>query len=244
MAFYKITLGYDGTRFSGWQTQSNARTVQETIEHAWTEITGESVRLTASSRTDAGVHAVGQVAGVETESLLSANTLLCGLNAKLPEDVVVHSVEAVPAGFHATRDATQKRYRYQIHNDRRRPLLDRPYVWHVPQRLNIEAMHRAGQEMVGKHDFRSFQSTGSKRVSTVRTIFSVEVTWEPPLLSIEVRGDGFLYNMIRILVGTLVEVGRGRRPAGEMAAVLAACDRGVAGQTAPPQGLILLQVEY
>ncbi len=244
MPFYKITLGYDGTRFSGWQTQPNDRTVQETVEHAWTEITGESVRLTASSRTDAGVHALGQVAGVKTDSLLSAETLLNGLNAKLPEDVVVHLVEAAPAGFHATRDAKQKRYRYQIHNDRRRPLLERRYVWHVIQRLDAAAMHEAAQALVGKHDFRSFQTTGSKRQSTVRTIFSVNVTRECSRLSIEVEGDGFLYNMVRILAGTLVEVGRGRRSVGEMPMVLAACDRGVAGQTAPPQGLTLLDVEY
>lgn len=247
MVTYKLTLAYDGTDFSGWQAQPGRRTVQGVLEAAWHEITGESVRVTATSRTDAGVHALGQVVGVETQSQLPPERLLGGINAKLPNDVVLRSVEIARAGFHATHDAVGKRYRYQLHNDRLRPLLDRHVVWHVPQPLDVEAMQRAGQLLVGEHDFASFQSTGSPRDSTVRTITALEVgqggSDEPARVWIEVAGNGFLYNMVRNIVGTLVDVGAGRRPAEWVGEVLAARDRQAAGQTAPPQGLMLLEVE-
>ncbi|MGI9428150.1 MAG: tRNA pseudouridine synthase A, partial [Bythopirellula sp.] len=166
MPTFKLTLAYDGTEFSGWQAQPGRRTVQGVLEAAWQDITGETVRVTATSRTDAGVHAWGQVVGVETQTELPAERILGGINAKLPDDVVLRSVESVREGFHATRDAVGKRYRYQLHNDRLRPLLDRHLVWHIPQVLDVAAMHRAGQLLVGKHDFVSLQSTGSPREST------------------------------------------------------------------------------
>lgn len=248
MATYKLTVAYDGTEFCGWQAQPGQRTVQETVEAAWLAITGEQVRVTSTSRTDSGVHARGQVVGVETASQLPAAKILTGLNAKLPEDVLVVSIENAPTGFHATYDAIGKRYRYQLHNDRRRPLFDLPYVWHVPQPLNIEAMQRAGQALVGTHDFASFQSAGSERESTVRTIFTVDVLQgrgeDLAQVWIEVEGDGFLYNMVRVIVGTLVDIGLGRKPESWATEVLAAVDRQVAGQTAPPQGLFLLYVNY
>jgi len=250
---FKLTIAYDGTEFSGWQAQPNLRTVQGVVEQAWREITGEQVRITATSRTDAGVHAQGQVVGVKSASRLPVDKLRSGLNAKLPDDVVVSEVEVAAADFHATHDATGKRYRYRIHNSHRRPLFDRRYVWHIPQPLDVGAMHRAGQILVGKHDFASFQSTGSPRESTVRTIFAIEVTrksydnsseiWSPEIW-IEVYGDGFLYNMVRAIVGTLVAIGVGRKPEPWLAEVLAAADRRTAGQTAPPQGLILLEVDF
>lgn len=248
MANFKLTIAYDGTNFCGWQEQPGQRTVQTVVEKAWQEITGEQVRVTSTSRTDSGVHAHGQVVGIETATQVPMNKMLTGMNSKLPEDVLVLSVEEAPAGFHATYDAVGKRYRYQIHNDRRRPLFDRPYVWHVPQPLDVEAMHRAGQALVGKHDFVSFQSVGSERGSTVRTISAVEVLSgqgrDGPQIWIEVEGNGFLYKMVRVIVGTLVAVGLGREPESWVAEVLAACDRQAAGQTAPPQGLFLLFVNY
>ena len=248
MPTYKLTLAYDGTNFSGWQAQPGRRTVQGALEAAWQEITGESVRVTATSRTDAGVHALGQVAGVETQSDLLPERLLGGINAKLPDDVIVKSVEPVTEGFHATHDAVGKRYRYQLHNDRLRPLLDRHRVWHIPQPLDVDVMHRAGQLLVGKHDFASFQSAGSPRDRTIRTITDVEVkrpnAENPPGINIEVAGDGFLYNMVRNIVGTLVDVGTGRRSAAWISEVLSARDRQAAGQTAPPQGLLLLEVYF
>jgi len=248
MANFKLTVAYDGTNFCGWQAQTGQRTAQAAVEKAWQELTGEQVRVTATSRTDSGVHAHGQVVGVETATQIPANKLLTGMNAKLPEDVLVRSVEEAPDGFHATYNSIGKRYRYQLHNDRRRPLFDRPYVWQIPQPLNVEAMHRAAQALVGTHDFVSFQSVGSERESTVRTMFAVEVTQGRGEASsqiwIEVEGDGFLYNMVRAIVGTLIPVGIGRKPESWIAEVLAAKDRQAAGQTAPPQGLFLLYANY
>jgi len=248
MPTFKITIAYDGTEFSGWQAQPNQRTVQGVVELAWQEITGEQVRVTATSRTDAGVHALGQVVGVTSETQISTDKLCCGLNAKLPDDVVVNSVEVVANDFHSTRDALGKHYRYRIHNSHRRPLFDRQCVWHIPQRLDVAAMHSAAQALVGKHDFASFQSAGSERESTVRTIFGIEVARgrgaEPAEVWIEVHGDGFLYNMVRAIAGSLVAIGVGRKPEAWLAEVLATTDRRAAGQTAPPQGLILLQVDF
>lgn len=248
MPTYMLTLAYDGTNFSGWQAQPEQRTVQGELQRAWQEITGEAIRATASSRTDAGVHALGQVVGIQTASALPSEQLHSGINAKLPDDVLLRSIEQVADDFHATHDAKRKRYRYHLHNDRLRPLFDRGRVWHMPQPLDEAAMHRAGQALVGTHDFASFQSVGSPRESTVRTIFAVEVKRgageSAARITIEVEGDGFLYNMVRIIAGSLVDVGAGRREEGFLAAALAACDRPAAGMTAPPQGLTLLCVEF
>ena len=248
MPTYKLTLAYDGTDFCGWQAQPGQRTVQGELERAWQEITGEEVRATASSRTDSGVHALGQVVGIQTSSELPPEQLHSGVNAKLPDDVLLRSIEAVADDFHATHDAKRKRYRYQIHNDRLRPLFERGRVWHVPQPLDEAAMHRAGQALMGTHDFASFQSVGSPRESTVRTIFAVDLYRgageSASRVTIEVEGDGFLYNMVRIIAGSLIDVGAGRRGGSFLAEALSACDRRAAGMTAPPQGLVLLRVEY
>jgi len=246
---FKITIAYDGTDFSGWQVQPQQRTVQGVVERAWREITGEQLRFRAASRTDAGVHALGQVLGVKSDCEISPDRLRCGLNAKLPEDVVVSLVEiAADDNFHATHQAIGKRYRYRIHNDYRRPLFDRQYVWHIPAPLDVAAMQRTGQLLVGKHDFACFQSTGSERESTVRTIFALEITEgrgdQSAEIWIEIEGDGFLYNMVRAIVGSLVAIGNQRKPESWLAEVLASTDRKIAGQTAPPEGLILLKVDY
>jgi len=251
---FRLTIAYDGTDFSGWQLQPQQRTVQAVVEQAWQEITGERIRVIAASRTDAGVHALGQVAGIHSESQIGVAKLLSGLNAQLPSDVVLMAVEEASRDFHATHDSVGKHYRYQIHNDRLRPLLDRQYVWHIPQPLDVAAMHRAGQTLVGKHDFASFQSAGSPRESSVRTLFAIEVRvigvgegqgrGASSRVEIEVHGDGFLYNMVRAIAGSLVAVGIGRKPESWLAEVLAAADRQVAGQTAPAQGLVLLKVNY
>lgn len=266
---WKITLAYDGADFCGWQSQPGRRTVQGVFEEAWQEISGEQVRVTASGRTDSGVHAMGQVVGLETASELPAERVLGGLNAKLPEDVSVVSVEAAPDGFHAQHQAKWKRYRYAIHNDRRPGVALRRNAWHVPQRVDLEAMHRAGQSLVGTQDFASLESVGSPRESTVRTVFSVEVQRAtcglavptekgqggftvlplPPyelnsLIIIDVVGDGFLYNMVRTIAGSLVHVGAGRKPVEWMQEMLFAKDRREAGQTAPAHGLTLVEVGY
>ncbi len=175
MPFFKITLAYDGAAFSGWQAQPGQRTVQGELERAWLEITGETVRVNVAGRTDAGVHAAGQVASVESATQIPPTALVGALNSKLPEDAAVRAVELAPNGFHATHDAEFKRYRYSIYNESRRPVFLRRYAWHMPTPLDIVAMHRGSQALVGTHDFVSFQSAGSERESTVRTIFAVEV---------------------------------------------------------------------
>ena len=246
MAIYKLTLAYDGSDFCGWQAQPERRTVQGVLQEAWREITGEQVRVTATSRTDAGVHALGQVVGVETKRSPRPGELLRGINAKLPEDVVLRAVEPAGDGFHATHDAVGKRYRYRIHCGRERPLFDRRYVWHVVQHLDVAAMHDASRHWVGTHDFASFQSSGSPRENTVRTIRAIDV-WRREMseqIQIEVDGDGFLYNMVRNMAGTLVEVGLGKHAPSWAAEVLAARDRRAAGRTAPAHGLQLLWVKF
>jgi tRNA pseudouridine38-40 synthase len=248
MPTFKLIIAYDGTNFSGWQFQPNRRTVQGAVEDAWRQITSEEVSVSASSRTDAGVHALGQTVGVESDTHLTADQVFRALNATLPHDVIVKHVEEAPPGFHATRDANGKRYRYSISNSRSRPLFERNYVWHVPKPLDVEVMNRAGQLLVGTHDFMSFQSAGSERESTVRTITAIEVRRNigelESRVEIDVEGDGFLYNMVRIIAGSLVDVGAGRRDERWLADALVARDRRVAGRTAPPQGLCLLKVFY
>ena len=274
MPSFKITLAYDGADFSGWQAQPGRRTVQGELERAWLQITGETVRLNAAGRTDAGVHAAGQVVSVESVTDIPPESLVHALNSKLPEDVAVQLVERVADGFHATHDAKFKRYRYTIYNDARRPLFCRKYAWHIPTPLDVAAMQAGGAQMIGTHDFACFQSVGSERESTVRTIFAVGIlssaapgsareSAPPPttlgpnelrtaprgepgaaIVSIDVEGDGFLYNMVRTIAGTLVEVGRGKRPPEWVAEVIAAKDRCAAGQTAPAHGLCMQWVAY
>jgi tRNA pseudouridine38-40 synthase len=244
----KLTVAYDGTNYAGWQVQPDKPTVQAVIEAAWREITRETVRVTAAGRTDAGVHALGQAVGVATESRLSNGDLHRGLNAVLPEDVAVMRVEDAPENFHATHDAVGKYYRYQIHNGRSPDVFNRLYMWHHPQPLNHMRMNAAALALVGTHDFSSFESAGSERPDTVRTLTSVEVVrgTESYLdrIAVRVTGDGFLYNMVRAIVGTLVEVGKGARDVDWPAEVLAARDRSRAGQTAPAHGLFLVSVKY
>jgi tRNA pseudouridine38-40 synthase len=256
----KLTLAYDGGAYAGWQVQPDKPTVQGTLEATWQRLTQESLRVTAAGRTDAGVHALGQVVGLSTETRLSNDDLIRGMNALLPNDIAVVLLEDAPEKFHATYDAVGKRYRYHIHNGRAPSVFDRNYAWHYPQPLDATAMHRAGQGLLGKHDFSSFETAGSERPDSIRTVHeltvghvaaflrnadsAVSVGPSHGLITIDVCGDGFLYNMVRTIVGTLVEVGVGKQPVEWPAQVLAACDRRRAGQTAPPHGLFLVQVEY
>ena len=249
MRWLKLTLAYDGTHYAGWQYQPGQTSIQETLEEALFRITGEKIRVTASGRTDAGVHALGQVVSLSTSSRLSSDVLRRALNAELPRDIAVLAAEEAPEGFHAIRDAIQKRYRYFIHDGPVRDVFRRHHVWHLPFRLDAEAMHEAAQALCGMHDFSSFESSGAPRSSSVRTVTEVLVArgagGEPPqIVTIDVEADGFLYNMVRAIVGTLVEVGKGDRPREWIAEVLAAKNRRSGGQTAPPQGLFLLWVQY
>jgi tRNA pseudouridine38-40 synthase len=263
----KLTVAYDGGAYSGWQIQPDKPTVQGTFEATWQRLTQESVHVTAAGRTDAGVHALGQVVGISTQTRLSNEDLHRGLNALLPDDIAVVAIEDAREGFHATYDAVGKRYRYQIHNARSPSVFDRHYAWHYPNQLDAAAMQEAGQALVGRHDFSSFESAGSERPDSIRTITELAVSrgvhvgeflrnsklavserlpyvQTSARITIDVAGDGFLYNMVRTIVGTLVEVGRGTRDAHWPAEVLAARDRRQAGQTAPPHGLFLVSVDY
>jgi tRNA pseudouridine38-40 synthase len=249
MRTLKLTLAYDGSAYAGWQVQPGRRTVQGVLEAVLARITGQPVRTVASGRTDAGVHALGQVVSFRTESRLAAAVFQRALSAELPEDVAVLEAAEMAESFHALRDAMRKRYRYVIHDGPVRDVFLRHFCWQYPYgRLDAEAMHRAAGLLCGTHDFASFQTSGAKRRTSVRTIFDLGVRrGEGGLqhtVSLEVEADGFLYNMVRTIVGSLVEVGRGARDESWLADVLAAADRRVAGPTAPPQGLFLVKVEY
>lgn len=246
--FLKLTLAYDGTSYAGWQVQREEATLQVVLEKAIEEFTGETLRVVASGRTDAGVHALGQVVSLQTDNELPCDVWLRALNANLPRDVAVLEVAEAPQGFHAIRDATGKRYRYVIQDGPLRDVFLLRYAWFVPVRLNDSAMQRAAQQLLGRHDFASFETSGSPRETTVRTVTDVilqrQAIGSAECLVLEIAADGFLYNMVRAIVGTLVEIGRGGQDPSWIDEVLAARNRKAAGQTAPPQGLFLVSVDY
>jgi tRNA pseudouridine38-40 synthase len=240
----KLLICYDGTDFSGWQRQPDRRTVQQCLEEAIGQLTGSEAPTNASGRTDAGVHALGQVVHFYSASRHPTAVFIKALNAILPADVRVLGAWDMPQAFHATLDARSKRYRYVIDNG---PVADPfrlRYSAHVYQKLNVDAMHRAAQALKGRHDFHSFETNWPNRTSSVRTILDVGVTRFDDLIHIEVEADGFLYNMVRSITGTLILVGLGRWPESKVAEALAAEDRRQAGPTAPPQGLFLVRVRY
>ncbi len=240
----KLLLSYDGTDFSGWQRQPDRRTVQQVLEEAIGRLTGVESNTTARGRTDSGVHAHGQVVHFYTASRHGPETFVKALNALLPHDVRVKGAWEMPQSFHATLDARAKLYRYVIDNGRVADPFQIRYAWHVFQRLDAAAMHRAAQALEGRHDFHSFETNWPNRTSSVRTIAHAAVSRAGDFVWVDVEADGFLYNMVRALVGSLVRIGRGARPESWLAEVLAAADRRAAGPTAPPQGLILVDVEY
>jgi tRNA pseudouridine38-40 synthase len=248
MPTFKLTLAYDGTDFAGWQRQPKLRTVQGELEAAIERVTQQKSKCIASGRTDAGVHALGQVVSFQAETKLSGPVLGKALNAETPEDMLVFEVVQATAGFHALREAVRKRYRYVIQDGRYPDLFDRKYVWHVYQRLDDAAMKEAAQSLVGTHDFASYETSGSPRLTTVRTVYELLVERRQAELTdrvvIEVEADGFLYNMVRNIAGTLVAVGKGKEPVAWPGEVLTLKDRTAAGMTAPPQGLFLVGVEY
>lgn len=245
MRAIKLILAYDGTAYAGWQSQPDRPTLQETLETAIRQITGESVRTLASGRTDAGVHALGQVAAFRTNSRLAPDELCRALNAVLPRDVAVLDAAEVDAQFHPIRDARRKRYRYTIHDGPTRDVFCRAYCWHFGRPLNAESMHRAAQSLLGTHDFSSFETSGAPRKTSVRTISDIFVRPSSDhFIILEVEADGFLYNMVRAIAGTLVEVGRGAERESWVRDVLESADRRRAGPTAPPEGLCLVRVDY
>lgn len=240
----KLIVQYDGTHFLGWQTQPDGRTVQTTLETAIRNVVGHPVQAIASGRTDSGVHAVGQVVSVQADTRLTTFKLLKAINAHLPSDLVVRDVAVVPDAFNANRDAVRKLYRYVI-RDHALPdpfLLGR--VFHVRYPLDTAAMGRAAQALVGTHDFRCFETEWPNRASSVRTITHLSVNRAGETLWIDVEADGFLYNMVRAIAGTLVNVGRGFWPENRVADILRLGARRLAGPTAPAHGLYLMRVTY
>ena len=259
MRTFKLTIAYDGTAYAGWQVQPERDTVQSAMEKAVASITGQSARVTASGRTDAGVHALGQVVSFAVETELTPEVLQRAISAETPSDIAVLDATEVAARFHPIRDALSKRYRYVIRDGAVPDVFDRQYCWHYRHgRLDERAMARAAEALLGKHDFSSFESSGAPRETSVRTVFDFCVRRSNVQQSragqgragggdrivLEIEADGFLYNMVRAIVGTLVEVGRGVQNETWPAEALEKTDRRAAGPTAPPQGLFLVEVDY
>lgn len=244
MCTWRLRVAYHGAGFSGWQAQEGVRTVQQVLESALAKLAGAPVAAQAAGRTDAGVHAAGQVVSCQFTSTVPAHKMALALGAHLPDDVSVLAAEEMPAGFDARRHAVGKRYRYQILESPVRDPFDGGMSWQVHHGLDLEAMRCAAAVLVGEHDFESFRSVHCDARHARRYLWHVGVTRHGNRVSIEVRGNAFCRNQVRIMVGTLTEVGRGRRSPGDLAEVLNARDRRRAGVTAPPQGLSLAEVYY
>ena len=247
---FALTIAYDGTDYAGWQVQPDQQTIQGTLQKAIRQATGQQVTVTGSGRTDAGVHALGQVASLRMPVWTANETaLMRAINSRLPDAIVVQRVDPADDDFHAIRDAQGKRYRYQLQVRGQRDPFGHRYRWRVRQRVDIEAMKQAAAMVIGHRDFSSFESTGAKRKTSVRDVRDCQVLVDEDYdrnghLAIEVEANGFLYNMVRNITGTLVEVGFGKHPASWVEEVLSLRNRIYAGQTAPPQGLFLKQVFY
>ena len=240
----KVTIEYDGTAYAGWQRQLNLATVQAALEEALRSITQTAITVTGAGRTDAGVHALGQVASFESDNPFSPEDWTRALNAVLPKDVCVLSTEAVPETFHARYSAKWKIYEYRILNRKERSALAVNRAWHLHSPLNLTAMREAGGYLVGKHDFASFQGHPTDTEDTLCDVSRLEITQKGHIIRVAIQADRFLKQMVRTIVGTLVEVGQGKRQPQSLQDVLAARDRRAAGYTAPPHGLYLVRVDY
>jgi tRNA pseudouridine38-40 synthase len=239
-----LEVAYDGSAFRGWASQKGVRSVEETLRGAVLELDPRAGPLRGASRTDAGVHAEGQLAAFDAQRVIPSRGWVLGLNRHLPEDVAVRTATSAPVGFSPRFAAQGKRYRYRVIVDLVRDPTWRGRAWRVP-RLDVDAMAHEAEAARGTHDFAAFRSSGDERPTTVRTLFHVGVEREadPRIVAVVVQGNAFLYNMVRILVGTMVDVARGRLEAGAVKRALASGDRGQAGTTAPPHGLVLEHVE-
>ena len=244
MPTIKLVVEYDGSRYAGWQRQPDQPTVQEAIETAIKQLTQQEASAIGAGRTDAGVHALGQVVSFRIAKDWTPYQWTKGLNAVLPEDVSVRSTAIMPDDFHARYGAKGKLYRYRILNRPERPALDRAYVWHIYRPLAVDAMKTAASSLIGTHDFSSFEGTLTDNEEPVCRLQELALTREGDVLIIDAYADRFLKHMVRAIVGTLVEVGNGRRAPEDMVAILRARDRAKAGRTAPPQGLFLVRVDY
>ncbi len=241
----RLVIEYDGTNYLGWQVQAEGLTVQGMIEEKLAVLTGEAIHLIGSGRTDAGTHALGQVANFKTRSQMEVHAFQKALNSLLPPDIVIREVEEVGEDFNARRSAKSKIYEYRIWNRSIRSAFHREYAWHHPQRLNIREMKIATRILIGEHDFSSFRSVGTPTRTAIRKVFRAE--WKRDkegFLRFEIEANGFLKQMVRAIVGTLVEIGRGRIGVDEFRRILDSRDRSLAGPTAPAHGLFLKEVLY
>jgi tRNA pseudouridine38-40 synthase len=244
MRTIKLTIEYDGTNYAGWQIQPNGLAIQQVMEEALANILGAPVRLYSSGRTDAGVHAGGMVAAFRTDRGMPLHAFSDGLNSLLPPDIAVRDAEEASPQFNPRADASGKHYRYTIYNGRRRSPLFRLYAWHLRGNLDLVAMREAARHLVGEKDFAAFRTTGCAARTTIRNVYSIEISREGEFLRIDVKGSGFLRNMVRIMVGTLVEVGLGKISPAVLPALFVGRNGGTAGMTAPAHGLCLVEVYY
>lgn len=238
-----ITIEYEGTSYSGWQKQKSSISIQEVIENAIFNITKENVNLISSGRTDAGVHALGQVANFITECRIPIEKLPNAINSKLPSSISIIDAKEVHIDFHARYSAKRKRYRYIILESKYKSPINRNFSYHINYSLNFEKIREEAKYLIGEHDFKGFMSTGSSVKSTNRTIYDISLEKNENLIIIEVEGSGFLYNMVRIIAGTLIDIGRGKINT-SLKEIIDSKDRNKAGHTAPSTGLFLKKVYY
>ena len=239
-----LHLMYNGTAYHGWQVQKTEITVAETLEKALATICGHPVKVTGCGRTDAGVHAIGQVANFHIEDEYDKEQVFLWLNSHLPKDIAITEIEQVPERFHSRFSAVKKTYVYRIHTGIASNVFERKYVYDYGPQLDVERMRKAAKLLEGEHDFKSFCGNKRMKKSTVRTIYSIDIEELSDEIRISYTGNGFLMNMVRILTGTLIEVGDGRRTPESMTEIIEKKDREQAGYTAPPQGLVLKKVYY
>ena len=240
----KLTIEYDGKDFNGWQKQPNKLNIQGTIEQAIKSITGEDVELNASGRTDAGVHALGQVANFKTNSQIPIDKMAIAINSRLKKSIVIKKAEEVDERFHSRLSCKRKTYRYVINNSPEGTAIYRYLETHIPQKLEIKKMQEAIKYFVGEHDFKAFKASGTSSKNSVRTIYDAKVEQKDDRIFIELTGNGFLYNMVRIIAGTLVDVGLGKIEPERIKEIIELGKREFAGKTLPPNGLYLLKVVY
>lgn len=240
----KLTVAYDGTNYCGWQVQPNGLAVQEVLNRCLSEFLGEQITTIGASRTDAGVHALGNVAVFDTETRMPADRISYALNTRLPEDIKIRESREVPLDFHPRFQQTVKTYEYKIYNHRFPDPTRRLYTYFYYYPLDVKKMQEAADYLVGEHDFKSFSTYKPEVESTVRTIYDLQVERQEDVITIRIRGNGFLYNMVRIIAGTLIRVGGGFYPPRQVQTILEERNRELAGETARPEGLTLVKIEY
>ncbi|MBE5866593.1 MAG: tRNA pseudouridine(38-40) synthase TruA [Lachnospiraceae bacterium] len=240
----RLTVAYDGTNYCGWQLQNNGITIESELNRCLSDLFKEDIKVIGASRTDSGVHALGNIAVFDTQARMPAEKVSYALNQRLPEDIRIQASEEVAADWHPRHCDSRKTYEYRIYRGQFPMPVKRLYSYFTYYKLDVEKMRKAAAYLTGEHDFKSFCQTGAQVETTVRTIYALEVEEQGPDVVIRVCGNGFLYNMVRIIAGTLMEVGQGRRSPESMEEVLKACDRQKAGPTAPAHGLMLMKYEF